>query len=92
MNKVYNYEECQQVIKDAFKKAVEHLENTLGNQYKMKTTKFAWEKFQDYVEQDVEFKMICDRCGKVDDEGNFQEHQDYGNICYECYEEKGSMI
>lgn len=36
--------------------------------------------------------MTCERCGKVDDECNFQDHQDYGNICYGCYKEKGRMI
>lgn len=88
MSKVYSYEDCQPVIKEAFKKAIEHLQETLGDQYTMNATKFAWGKFQDYVEQDIEFKMTCDRCGKVDGECDFQEHQDYGNLCYDCYEEK----
>lgn len=92
MSKVYSYEDCQPVIKEAFKKAIEHLQETLGDQYSMNTTKFAWNKFQDYVEQDIEFKMTCDRCGKVDGECDFQEHQDYGNLCYACYEEKGGMV
>ena len=87
MSKVYSYEDCQPVIKEAFKKAIDHLKETLGDQYSMNATKFAWGKFQDYVEQDIEFKMTCDRCGKVDGECDFQEHQDYGNLCYDCYEE-----
>ena len=87
MSKVYSYEDCQPVIKEAFKKAIDHLKETLGDQYSMNATKFALGKFQDYVEQDIKFKMTCDRCGKVDGECDFQEHQDYGNLCYDCYEE-----
>ena len=89
MSKVYSYEDCQPVIKEAFKKAIEHLQETLGDQYSMNTTKFAWGKFQDYVEQDIEFKMTCDRCGKVDGESEFTEvmvnSQDLINICYDCH-------
>ena len=48
-------------------------------------------EIKDIVEQDIEFKMVCDRCGKVDGECDFQKHQDYGNLCYDCYEEKGGM-
>ena len=92
MSKVYSFEDCQPVIKEAFKKAIDHLKETLGDQYSMSATKFAWGKFQDYVEQDIEFKMTCDRCGKVDGECDFQEHQDYGNLCYDCYQYKGGMV
>ena len=92
MSKVYSFEDCQPVIKEAFKKAIDHLKETLGDQYSMNATKFAWGKFQDYAEQDIEFKMTCDRCGKVDGECDFQEHQDYGNLCYDCYEEKGGTV
>lgn len=49
-------------------------------------------EIKDIVEQDIEFKMTCDRCGKVDGECDFQEHQDYGNLCYDCYKEKGGMV
>lgn len=90
MSKVYSYEDCQPVIKEAFKKAIEHLQETLGDQYSMNATKFAWDKFQDYVEQDIEFKMTCDLCDKVVSEGEFTEvminSQDLINICYDCYE------
>ena len=92
MTKVYSFEECQPVIKEAFKKAIDHLKETLGDQYTMNATKFAWHKFQDYAEQDIEFKMVCDRCGKIDGECDFQEHQYYGNLCYDCYKEKGGML
>lgn len=92
MSKIYSFEQCQPVIKEAFKKAIDHLKETLGDQYSMNTTKFAWSKFQDYVEQDIEYKMSCDRCGKVDGECDFQEHQDYGNLCYDCYEEKDGDV
>lgn len=91
MSEVYSFKDCQPVIKEAFKKAIEHLQETLGEQYSMNTTKFAWGKFQDYVEQDIEFKMTCDRCGKVDIEGNFTElmvnSQDLINVCDTCCEE-----
>ena len=60
MSEVYSYEDCQPVIKEAFKKAIEHLQETLGDQYSMNATKFAWGRFQDYVEQDIEYKMTCD--------------------------------
>ena len=92
MSKAYSFEDCQPVIKEAFKKAIDHLKETLGDQYTMSATKFAWSKFQDLVEQDIEFKMVCDLCGKVDGECEFTEHQDYGNLCYACYEEKGGMV
>ena len=90
MSKVYSFEDCQPVIKEAFKKAIDHLKETLGEQYSMNATKFAWNKFQDYVEQDVEFKMTCDLCGKVDNEDNFTEvmvnSETLINICYDCHE------
>lgn len=92
MSKVYSFEDCQPVIKEAFKRAIDHLKETLGDQYSMNATKFAWNKFQDYAEQDIEFMMTCDRCGKVDGECDFQEHQDYGNLCYDCYQYKGGMV
>ena len=92
MNKVYSFEQCQPVIKEAFKKAIWHLQETLGDQYSMNATKFAWGKFQDYVEQDIEYKMTCDSCGKVAGECDFQEHQDCGNLCNVCYEEKGGDV
>lgn len=87
MTEVYSYEQTQPVIKEAFKKAIEHLQTTLGDQYSMNATKFAWCKFQDYVEQDIEFKMLCNRCGKVDIEGNFSfvyEYDQDNQVCYEC--------
>ena len=90
MDKVYSYEDCQPVIKEAFKKAIDHLKETLGDQYSMNSTKFAWNKFQDYAEQDIEFKMTCDLCGKVDNEDNFTEvmvnSETLINICYDCHE------
>ena len=49
-------------------------------------------EIKDYVEQDIEYKMTCDSCGKVDSECDFQEHQNYGNLCYDCYEEKGGDV
>ena len=64
MTEGYSYEDCQPVIKEAFKKAIEHIQETLGDQYPMNAAKFAWGKFQDCVEQDIEFKMTCDRCGE----------------------------
>ena len=88
MTKVYSFEESQPVIKEAWNKAVQHLQETLGDQYSYNATKYAWEKFQDYVEQDVEFKMTCPRCGTVDIEGNFCITETYETeVCYECYTE-----
>ena len=90
MSKVYSFEDCRPVIKEAFKKAIDHLKETLGDQYTMNATKFAWNKFQDYAEQDIEFMMVCDLCGKIDGECEFTEvmvnSEDLINICYDCYE------
>ena len=90
MTKVYSFEESQPVIKEAWNKAVQHLQETLGDQYSYNATKYAWEKFQDYVEQDVEFKMTCPRCGVVDIEGNFicSKFEPNETICYDCYSEE----
>ena len=49
-------------------------------------------EIKDIVGQDIEFKMACDSCGKIDVECDFQEHQDCGNLCDVCYEEKGGDI
>jgi nanoRNase/pAp phosphatase (c-di-AMP/oligoRNAs hydrolase) len=87
MTEVYSYEQTQPVIKEAFKKAIEHLQTTLGDQYSMNATKFAWNKFQDYVEQDIEFMMKCPRCHTTDIEGNFSFVYKYSKdnqVCYEC--------
>ena len=90
MPKTYSFEECQPVIKEAFKKAIEHLQETLGDQYSMNATKFAWNKFQDYVEEDIEFTMKCPCCDKVDIEGNFivSEFEPNVMICYDCYSDE----
>ena len=50
MSEAYSYEQCQPVIKEAFKKAIDHLKETLGDQYSMSATKFAWGKFQHFAE------------------------------------------
>ena len=90
MSKVYSYEQAQEVISEAFNLAVKHLEDTLGDQYKCWNTDDARSKFYDKVEQDIEFKMVCDLCGKVDGECEFTEvminSQDLINICYDCHE------
>lgn len=90
MSKVYSFEDCRPVIKEAFKKAIDHLKETLGDQYKCWNTDDARPKFYDKVEQDIEFKMSCDLCGKVDSEDEFTEvmvnSQDLINICYDCHE------
>lgn len=90
MKKVYSYEDCQPVIKEAWFKAIKHLEDTLGDQYDYDATFYALNKFQDYVEQDIEFKMKCDLCCKVGDEWNYTEvminSQDLINICDDCFE------
>ena len=90
MSKVYSYEQAQEVISEAFNLAVKHLEATLGDQYKCWNTDDARPKFYDKVEQDIEFKMTCDLCGKVYGESEFTEvmvnSQDLINICYDCNE------
>ena len=88
MSKVYSYEQSQKVISDAWDLAIKHLETTLPDQYSYNATRHAWDKFQDYVEQDIEFLMECDLCGKVDGECEFTEvminSEDLINICFEC--------
>ena len=90
MSKVYSYEDCQPVIKEAWFKAIKHLEDALGAQYKHNATDHAWGKFQYSVEQDIVFKMKCDLCGKVDGECDFTEvminSHDFINICDDCFE------
>ena len=88
MTKVYNYEQAQEVISEAFNLAVKHLEDTLGDQYKCWNTDDARPKFYDKVEQDIKFKMICPCCGSTDIEGNFCVTETYEtDVCYECYTE-----
>lgn len=93
MSKVYSFEEGNKVISDAWRLAVKHLEDTLGDQYKCNVTENAMEKFWDYVQQDIEYKMVCPKCGEVDDEGNFMSHRLYKGgkkeVCYSCYEDLG---
>lgn len=90
MEKVYSYEDCQPVIKEAWFKAIKHLEEVLGDQYDYDATFYALDKFQDYVAQDIKFKMKCELCGKVGDEWNYTEvmikPQDFINICDDCFE------
>lgn len=90
MSKIYSYEDSQKVIRDAWDLAIKHLEDTLSDQYSYNATSYAWGKFQDYVEQDIEFMMVCDYCGKIDIEGNFTtqrssiEPTHYLQLCYDC--------
>ena len=90
MSKVYSYEQAKEVISEAFNLAVKHLEDTFGDQYKCWNTDDARSKFYDKVEQDIEFMMTCDLCGKVDGECEFIEvtvnSEDLINICYDCHE------
>ena len=51
MSKVYSYEDCQPVIKEAWFKAIKHLEDTLGDQYDYDATFYAFENFEDFVTQ-----------------------------------------
>ena len=90
MSKVYSYEQAQKVISEAFNLAVKHLEDTLSNQYKCLNTDDARCKFYDKVEQDIECKMTCPCCGKVDIEGNFicSKFEPNEMICYDCYSEE----
>lgn len=91
--KVYDFEASQKVIKEAWELAVNHLKTTLGEQYDYRSTKFAWEKFQDYSSQDITEKKVCPNCGEIDIEGNFTTHSLYKDggieVCYSCYEDLG---
>lgn len=86
MSKVYSYEDCQPVIKEAFEKAIEHLEETLGDQYSMNATWFAWGKFKDYVEQDIKFKMKCPVCNEIKGEDEFMTLDSDTYCCGSCFE------
>ncbi len=90
MPKVYSFEDCQPVIKEAFKKAIDHLKETLGDQYECWNTDDARCLFYDKAEQDIEFKMTCPCCGQVDIEGNFirSKFEPNETICYDCYSEE----
>lgn len=91
--KVYDYEESNKVISEAWKLAIKHLEDTLGAQYKCNITENAMDKFWDYVQQDIECMKLCPKCGEVDSEGNFMTHSLYNGgkeeVCYSCYEDLG---
>lgn len=93
MKKVYDYEESNKVVAEAWKLAIKHLEDTLGDQYKCNISEDAMGKFWDCVQQDIEFMMVCPKCGNADDEGNFMLHILYKNrkeeVCYSCYEDLG---
>ena len=84
--KVYDYEASQKVIKEAWELAVNHLKKTLGEQYDYRSTKFAWEKFQDYSSQDITEKKLCPNCGEIDIERNFcSSHRHPEVVCYGCF-------
>ena len=86
-DKVYSYEDCQPIIDEVWDLAIEHLQNVLGDQYAYNVTEDAQVMFYDKIEQDIEYKMTCDRCGKVDDECNFINSilSPKDMICYNCY-------
>lgn len=91
MSKMYSYEQSQKVIGEAWDLAIKYLETTLADQYSYNATSYAWSKFQDYVEQDIEFMMTCPRCDHTDIEGNFSAVEGFDKpICYECYTELNS--
>ena len=87
---IYDYEKANTVIEEAWKLAVKHLEDTLGDQYSCNVTENAMEKFWDYVQQDIEYKKQCPYCGNVDDEGNFtySKLEPDIEICYYCYQKE----
>lgn len=63
------YEEIEEVISSAWDKAIEHLEQNLGEQYKNWESGEAYPKFVDKVMQDVTFAdeedwEECRRCEK----------------------------
>lgn len=89
--KRYNYEGCNQVIGEAWKLAIKHLEDTLGDQYECNCTENAMEKFWDYAQQDMTFYEECPRCGKYEDEvymsyASFRDNK-MEMVCYDCYTE-----
>lgn len=92
MSKVYDFKSANEVIAEAWGKAIEHSEQTLGDQYKCNVTENAMVKFWDYVQQDIEYKMECPVCGQVDIEGNFSRSifEPSVDICYDCYLEEES--
>ena len=84
--KVYDYEESNKVIAEAWKLAIKHLEDTLGDQYKCNVTQNAMDIFWDCIQQDIESKKVCPKCGEVDIEGNFMTHSLYkGSKVEVCY-------
>ena len=91
--KVYDYEQSQNVISEAWKLAIKHLENTLGDQYKCNVTENALPKFFDYVQQDIKYLKECPKCGEIDEEGNFcmikisHDSDRRHEVCYDCYKQ-----
>lgn len=88
--KVYGHNESQKVISEAWNLAINHLKETLGDQYTLNVTEDALPSFYDKVQQDITFKMICPVCSQVDIEGNFMRlvFEPSVEICYDCYQEE----
>lgn len=93
MIKVYDFDSANEVISQAWKLAINHLETTLGDQYNCNATEDAMCKFWDCIQQDIKYKKICPHCKQVDSEANFMPVlKEYGNdrtieVCYDCYKE-----
>lgn len=87
MNKVYDFTESQHIIREAWDKAIDHLQTQLGDQFTHCVTDDAMPVFFDKVEQDIEYLRECPACGEVDKEGNFTKVEWCDNeVCYSCYE------
>lgn len=87
---VYDYETSQEVIDEAWKLAIKHLKDTLGDQYNCDVTEDVLPDFFDKIEQDIKYLKECPVCGEIDIEGNFctSEFEPSVEICYECYQEE----
>lgn len=87
--KVYSYSMAQQVIDNAFRKAIKHCEKHLRDQFDSNGAYFSEARceFFELIEQNTEFLLVCDECGETDLEGNCTETPD-GVKCYKCEYEK----
>lgn len=89
-DKIYDYKQSREVISDAWRLAIKHLEDTLGSQYSCRVSEDALPVFHDKVEQDITYLVKCPVCHNVVGEGEVMRSvfaPEY-DICWNCHEEE----
>lgn len=86
MNNVHSYEDCQPIIEQAFDIAIKYLKENLGDSYTTDKTRLAWSNFQNCVESDIKFEMLCPVCKEVKSEDSFMTLDSTTYCCGSCFE------